>query len=58
MSRGDDPNDYFVHERFLEKGKEKFNKMKAKQNDVNGNGRANLLLDSLVRTQDMGLRVG
>lgn len=31
MSRSDDPNDYVVHDPLLEKGKEKFNKMQAKQ---------------------------
>ncbi|XP_034683697.1 peptidyl-prolyl cis-trans isomerase CYP57 [Vitis riparia] len=31
MSRSDDPNDYAVHDPLLEKGKEKFNKMQAKQ---------------------------
>ncbi|KAK7321569.1 hypothetical protein VNO77_32353 [Canavalia gladiata] len=31
MSRNEDPNDYVVHDPLLEKGKEKFNKMIAKQ---------------------------
>ncbi|XP_009622702.1 peptidyl-prolyl cis-trans isomerase CYP57 isoform X2 [Nicotiana tomentosiformis] len=31
MSRTEDPNDYVVHDPLLEKGKEKFNKMMAKQ---------------------------
>lgn len=31
MSRSDDPNDYVVHDPLLEKGKEKFNRMQAKQ---------------------------
>ncbi|XP_022941219.1 peptidyl-prolyl cis-trans isomerase CYP57 [Cucurbita moschata] len=31
MTRSDDPNDYVVHDPLLEKGKEKFNKMQAKQ---------------------------
>ncbi|XP_011081653.1 peptidyl-prolyl cis-trans isomerase CYP57 [Sesamum indicum] len=31
MSRSDDPNDYVVHDPLLEKGKEKFNKMQAKE---------------------------
>ncbi|XP_031283765.1 peptidyl-prolyl cis-trans isomerase CYP57 [Pistacia vera] len=31
MSRKDDPNDYVVHDPLLEKGKEKFNRMQAKQ---------------------------
>lgn len=31
MSRNDDPNDYVVHDPLLEKGKEKFNRMQAKQ---------------------------
>ncbi|XP_058179193.1 peptidyl-prolyl cis-trans isomerase CYP57 isoform X1 [Rhododendron vialii] len=31
MSRSDDPNDYAVHDPLLEKGKEKFNRMQAKQ---------------------------
>lgn len=31
MSRNDDPNDYVVHDPLLEKGKEKFNRMIAKQ---------------------------
>ncbi|KAK9073869.1 hypothetical protein SSX86_006463 [Deinandra increscens subsp. villosa] len=31
MSRRNDPNDYVVHDPLLEKGKEKFNKMQAKQ---------------------------
>lgn len=31
MSRKEDPNDYVVHDPLLEKGKEKFNKMQAKQ---------------------------
>ncbi|XP_047325708.1 peptidyl-prolyl cis-trans isomerase CYP57 [Impatiens glandulifera] len=31
MTRKDDPNDYVVHDPLLEKGKEKFNKMMAKQ---------------------------
>lgn len=31
MSRSDDPNDYVVHDPLLEKGKEKFNKMQARQ---------------------------
>ncbi|XP_004486160.1 peptidyl-prolyl cis-trans isomerase CYP57 [Cicer arietinum] len=31
MSRTEDPNDYVVHDPLLEKGKEKFNKMQAKQ---------------------------
>ncbi|KAG5591208.1 hypothetical protein H5410_041722, partial [Solanum commersonii] len=31
MSRSEDPNDYVVHDPLLEKGKEKFNKMMAKQ---------------------------
>ncbi|XP_050219728.1 peptidyl-prolyl cis-trans isomerase CYP57 [Mercurialis annua] len=31
MSRKDDPNDYVVHDPLLEKGKEKFNRMLAKQ---------------------------
>ncbi|CAI9093734.1 OLC1v1029289C1 [Oldenlandia corymbosa var. corymbosa] len=31
MSRSNDPNDYVVHDPLLEKGKEKFNKMQAKQ---------------------------
>ncbi|KAI4316501.1 hypothetical protein L6164_024481 [Bauhinia variegata] len=31
MSRNEDPNDYVVHDPLLEKGKEKFNKMVAKQ---------------------------
>ncbi|XP_057959215.1 peptidyl-prolyl cis-trans isomerase CYP57 [Malania oleifera] len=31
MSRNEDPNDYVVHDPLLEKGKEKFNKMQAKQ---------------------------
>lgn len=31
MSRKDDPNDYAVHDPLLEKGKEKFNRMQAKQ---------------------------
>lgn len=31
MSRSEDPNDYVVHDPLLEKGKEKFNKMQAKE---------------------------
>jgi len=31
MSRSNDPNDYVVHDPLLEKGKEKFNRMVAKQ---------------------------
>lgn len=31
MSRSDDPNDYVVHDPLLEKGKEKFNKMQARE---------------------------
>lgn len=31
MSRSNDPNDYVVHDPLLEKGKEKFNRMQAKQ---------------------------
>ncbi|KOM48751.1 hypothetical protein LR48_Vigan07g245500 [Vigna angularis] len=31
MSRNEDPNDYVVHDPLLEKGKEKFNRMMAKQ---------------------------
>ncbi|KAK6119577.1 hypothetical protein DH2020_046679 [Rehmannia glutinosa] len=31
MSRSDDPNDYVVHDPLLEKGKEKFNRMQAKE---------------------------
>ena len=31
MSRKDDPNDYVVVDPLLEKGKEKFNRMQAKQ---------------------------
>ncbi|KAJ9183610.1 hypothetical protein P3X46_007437 [Hevea brasiliensis] len=31
MTRKDDPNDYVVHDPLLEKGKEKFNRMQAKQ---------------------------
>ncbi|GFZ15554.1 cyclophilin-like peptidyl-prolyl cis-trans isomerase family protein [Actinidia rufa] len=31
MSRSDDPNDYVLHDPLLEKGKEKFNRMQAKQ---------------------------
>lgn len=31
MSRRNDPNDYVVLDPLLEKGKEKFNKMQAKQ---------------------------
>ncbi|KAL1353395.1 hypothetical protein HN51_017346 [Arachis hypogaea] len=31
MSRNEDPNDYVVHDPLLEKGKEKFNRMQAKQ---------------------------
>ncbi|KAL1552328.1 cytochrome P450 monooxygenase 57 [Salvia divinorum] len=31
MSRSNDPNDYVVHDPLLEKGKEKFNKMQAKE---------------------------
>ncbi|KAL3500806.1 hypothetical protein ACH5RR_039899 [Cinchona calisaya] len=31
MSRSEDPNDYVVHDPLLEKGKEKFNKMQARQ---------------------------
>ncbi|EEF46098.1 peptidyl-prolyl cis-trans isomerase CYP57 isoform X2 [Ricinus communis] len=31
MSRREDPNDYVVHDPLLEKGKEKFNRMQAKQ---------------------------
>lgn len=31
MSRKDDPNDYILHDPLLEKGKEKFNQMQAKQ---------------------------
>ncbi|KAJ7966402.1 putative Peptidyl-prolyl cis-trans isomerase [Quillaja saponaria] len=31
MSRSEDPNDYVVHDPLLEKGKEKFNRMQAKQ---------------------------
>ncbi|KAF3632107.1 Peptidyl-prolyl cis-trans isomerase CYP57 [Capsicum annuum] len=31
MTRSEDPNDYVVHDPLLEKGKEKFNKMMAKQ---------------------------
>ena len=31
MSRSDDPNDYVVHDPLLGKGKEKFNRMQAKQ---------------------------
>ncbi|VVA11766.1 PREDICTED: peptidyl-prolyl [Prunus dulcis] len=31
MSRKEDPNDYVVHDPLLEKGKEKFNRMQAKQ---------------------------
>lgn len=31
MSRSGDPNDYVVHDPLLEKGKEKFNKMQARQ---------------------------
>lgn len=31
MTRREDPNDYVVHDPLLEKGKEKFNKMQAKQ---------------------------
>lgn len=31
MSRSNDPNDYVVHDPLLEKGKEKFNKMQARQ---------------------------
>ncbi|KAA8546235.1 hypothetical protein F0562_003026 [Nyssa sinensis] len=31
MSRSDDPNDYVVHDPLLEKGKEKFNRMQARQ---------------------------
>lgn len=31
MSRNEDPNDYVVHDPLLEKGKEKFNRMIAKQ---------------------------
>lgn len=31
MIRRNDPNDYVVHDPLLENGKEKFNKMQAKQ---------------------------
>jgi peptidyl-prolyl cis-trans isomerase SDCCAG10 len=46
MSRTEDPNDYVVLDPLLEKGKEKFNKMQAKQKRREREWAGNLLPDS------------